>query len=121
MKKTDIFLVLVVLIVAAGAYFSGLLRPSQEGAYAVVMIDGEELERHSLEENRVFEIIVNGHKNVLEIKDGYADMIDADCPDKLCVKQGKIHFQGETIVCLPNHLVIEIQGGEESEVDMVAQ
>jgi hypothetical protein len=39
-------------------------------------------------------------------------MKDADCPDKLCEKTGKISKNGETIVCLPHRVVVEIQGGE---------
>ena len=39
-------------------------------------------------------------------------MKDADCPDKLCEKTGKISKNGETIVRLPHRVVVEIQGGE---------
>ena len=36
-------------------------------------------------------------------------MKEADCPDKYCVKQGKIKNVGETIVCLPHKVVVEIE------------
>ena len=45
-------------------------------------------------------------------------MADADCPDKLCVRQGKIHRNGETITCLPNKLTVTVID-EEGEVDLV--
>ena len=47
-------------------------------------------------------------------------MIDADCPDQLCVKQKKISLKNETIVCLPNKVVIEIEGADSSQLDAVA-
>ena len=47
-------------------------------------------------------------KNVLIIEDGAAFMKSADCPDKLCVHQGKIKLSGERITCLPNKVMIEI-------------
>lgn len=44
-------------------------------------------------------------------------MIEATCPDKLCIKQGHIEKKGATIVCLPHHLVIEIKEGNEQKQD----
>ena len=43
-------------------------------------------------------------------------MTEADCPDKICVNTGKISKIGETIVCLPHRVVVEIQG-EVSQSD----
>ena len=53
------------------------------------------------------------------IEDGKADMVWADCPDKLCVNQKAISREGESIICLPNKVVISSVGGEEREVDAV--
>ena len=36
-------------------------------------------------------------------------MDHADCPDKICVKTGKIKNKGEQIVCLPNKLVVKVK------------
>ena len=54
------------------------------------------------------------------IRDGKADVTEADCPDKLCVLQGKISRSGQTIICLPNKTMVTIKGGK-SEYDGVAQ
>ena len=58
--------------------------------------------------------------NYLVIKDGYADITEANCPDKLCAKQKKISLDRETIVCLPNKVVVEIISNSSSDVDAVA-
>ena len=47
------------------------------------------------------------YQTVEEIKDGKVNMIEADCPDHLCMKQKAITDAGGTIVCLPNKVVIE--------------
>lgn len=47
-------------------------------------------------------------KCILIISDGKADMESADCPNQICVHHGAISHTGETIVCLPNRVVIEI-------------
>ena len=47
-------------------------------------------------------------KCILVISDGKADMESADCPNQICVHHGAISHTGETIVCLPNRVVIEV-------------
>lgn len=58
------------------------------------------------------EISVKG-KNTVKIENGSVYVSDADCPDKLCVKQGKIGKSGGTIVCLPNKLTVEVKEGKK--------
>ena len=48
-------------------------------------------------------------------------MVEADCPDKLCVHQKAISKNNETIICLPNKVVVQVTSGEESEFDSVAK
>ena len=88
-----------------------------EGAVAVVRVNGVEIERHTLDEDGVFPL--NGGSNLLVIRDGEAAVVEADCPDLLCVRQGKIRYRGQTIICLPNRLSVTIEGGEESGLDAV--
>lgn len=45
---------------------------------------------------------------ILVIKDGKAYMLEADCPNQICVHHSAISHKGETIVCLPNRIIIEI-------------
>ena len=57
--------------------------------------------------------------NILEIKNGMAYVTEADCPDQVCIRMGKISKTGENIVCLPHKLVIQVEGdvGQKSEYD----
>jgi hypothetical protein len=54
--------------------------------------------------------------NVIRIETGRIRIIDADCPDKLCVKAGWITESGQSVICLPHKLIIKIQGGSK-EID----
>ena len=47
-------------------------------------------------------------------------MKDAECPDKLCMRQGAISRDGQTIVCLPHKLVVEVIGGEKEAYDSIS-
>lgn len=87
-------------------------RGDRTGGYASVQVNGVEISRHSLYLEGTFPL--NGGTNTLEIKAGKARLLDADCPDKLCVKQGWVQYTGQCITCLPNRLTVTIVGGDDS-------
>lgn len=62
-----------------------------------------------------------GSFNRLVIQNKKAFIEDADCPDKLCVKQGKISRNKEALTCLPHRLSVVIEKGEASLVDAVVR
>lgn len=118
--KNDVILAVIVIAIAA----TGLLLLNvfkTEGAFAVVKLDGKETERYPLSVNT--EVVIeteNDGKNTLVIEDGKAFIKDATCPDKICEGHSKISFKGETIVCLPHKVVIEIVADDSgNELDVV--
>ncbi|MBR0354702.1 MAG: NusG domain II-containing protein [Oscillospiraceae bacterium] len=113
---TDLSIILALLLLAGGLYLA-LFLGREAGGCAVVRVDGVETERHSLAIDGVFPL--NGGSNILVIENGEAWLSDADCPDLLCVKQGHVHYNGQTITCLPNRLTVTIEGGESDGVDFV--
>lgn len=115
MKKNDWILMIVILFISCMGLLAGKIILSRQGGYAVVSVDGKEYGTYSLNKKQAIDI--NG-TNTLQIEEGEADMIEADCRDKLCVHQKAIQKKGETIICLPNKIVVEIQGnGTGNEVD----
>ncbi len=120
LKRNDIILIGVgiLLCIVVIAYYT---LTKEEGSKVEITIDGEVYNTLVLEEDTEFTVYAeNGEYNTFVIKDGYVDMVDASCPDKLCVNQNDIHYDTETIVCLPNKVVLEIIDGEDSDVDMIA-
>lgn len=119
--KNDIILVAVILLIAAaGLLVANLTR--LEGNMVLVKIDGNVTQTYSLYENRTVDIVTgdnNEFMNTLVIEDGKAYMSDADCPDKICKEHRPISYSGETIVCLPHRIVIEITA-ENSVPDLDA-
>ena len=119
-RKNDIILLAAVIIVAALIW--GFTRITQkDGAYAVVTVDGAVYGVYPLDTDTEIRIGDNESYNLLVIKDGKAEVTEASCPDKLCVKQGEAEYDGQSIICLPNKVVVEIRGGEESDYDAVAK
>ena len=90
-------------------------RETGNAAEAVVTLDGEEVGRYPLNRDGTFPL--NGGSNILVIENGEAWVSEANCPDKICMGMGKISRNGEFIACLPNLLIIVIEGGEQPAVD----
>lgn len=122
MKKRDFLLIGIVLAAALLCWLipRGLGIFAGEEAFQVrITVAGEEYGTYSLSEDQRIEI---NDTNVCEIRDGEVHMTEADCPDQLCIHQGSIHIQGETIVCLPNRVTVEITGNDtEEQLDGVVQ
>ena len=116
MKKNDLILIGSILLVIA-IIFAATTLAKEEGAYVVVKVDGEEVGKYSLATDGEYEL--NGGTNILRIEGGKAYLTEANCPDHLCVKQGKIDETGETITCLPNKLTVTVYGAD-GDVDLVS-
>lgn len=97
--------------------------------YARITVNGEEIHRMELTDDGQIESYLyeseEGHMNLIEREGTTVYMADANCPDSLCIQQGKISKDGEVIVCLPHRVLVEIvsEGGsaEETEVDLISQ
>ena len=107
MKKIEIYIVGIVLALSGViALLTGVFRAPGEAVE--VRVNGEKIAEYSLAKNGIYDL--NNGTNILCIEDGKAWLIDADCPDKLCVKYGKISKDGQTITCLPNKLTVVVIG-----------
>ncbi|MDO4312740.1 MAG: NusG domain II-containing protein [Eubacteriales bacterium] len=117
-KKKDLVLIIIIICVALCAYLSHQLLKETGAGDVIVKVDGEITGTYDLNEDQ--EISINNGSNLLEIKNGRANMIEADCPDRLCVHQKAISASGENIICLPNKIIVEIKSKTESGFDAVA-
>ena len=111
----DTLLIAALLLIGIVLLFV-LRGRSSEGSYVIIMYQNEEKARFSLTSNGVYDI--NDGKNQIEILDGKVRMIDADCPDELCIRQGWVEYDGQSIICLPNKITVMVSGGDSS-VDFV--
>ena len=71
-----------------------------------------------LEKDKIIPILNN--KMQVEIKSGRARVLDSDCPHHICKNMGWIKYNGETIVCVPNQVLIEIKSKGPAIIDAVA-
>jgi hypothetical protein len=117
--KFDFILVgSIIFIAVLGIFLFSLFRT--EGAYAVVTIDGKQVKQFPLDKDATETLHYNDEYNILIIENGTARIEEASCPDKLCVNQHKIKYNGETLVCLPNKTTVKIVSEVDSDTDFIS-
>ena len=114
MKKkqiADIFLIIGLIVLTI--ILSVVIYKNQKTSdlSVEITIDGDLVKTVSLEDD--FETMLSTG-NKLVIKDGKVYIEEANCPDNLCVKQGSIEKINESIICLPNKLVVRIVEDENA-------
>ncbi len=121
MKKNDLYLAAGIL--AAAFFLLAVQRfvPASSGQQVTVTQDGEIAGSYLLAEDKELVFTdADGGRNVLVIRGGEAYMKEADCPDGLCMRQKAVSRKGESIICLPHRLVVEVTAGESAGTDAVA-
>lgn len=121
LRKADLLLLAAALVF--GAVLAAVLLLRSPGGTVQVRVAGAITAGYPLDVDASYTIIgVNGGTNLLVIEDGAARIEEASCPDGVCVHTGRIRRNGQSIVCLPNQVVVEIVSDTEnsSGVDMTA-
>jgi hypothetical protein len=114
--------ILVILILALGIIsLIALHHVRQPGDSVTIEVNGRII--HQLDLNTSQEVAVSGSigKTIVKIEPGTARVIYSDCLEKICVKTGKIHRAGEIIVCVPNKVVVKINGKLKNQFDVITQ
>ena len=118
MRKNDWILGGGIILAAVIALCVRFFRGTDGENIVTVTVDGELYGTYALSGDQTVDI--NG-TNRLVIENGTAVMEWADCPDQVCVNHSAVSRGGESIICLPNEVVIAVQGLEEPETDAVVQ
>ncbi len=119
--KNDWILLCVLAVIGIGMWAYSTFIEKPVATKAVVTVNGKEYGTYNLNKDQTIEIKKKTTvTNVLVIADGEIFMQDATCPDKLCEKQGRKSRDKETIVCLPNKVVVTVVSDETTGIDSVA-
>lgn len=124
LKKGDLVIVIFLVFAGLGWFIKDIIWADTMSKNAVIKIDGQiytTLKLDSSNERKEIPLSLPGDNSMLIVieKDNIW-VEETTCPEKVCVKTGKINKPGQNIVCLPNKTVIYIEGTEETEIDDVS-
>lgn len=109
-RKRDFILIAGIIAIAVVSALLIAFAQRDTGEAVRITIDGAFYGEYSLSEDQAVSIDETLGHNRLVIEDGRAYMAEADCPDKYCMDYKPISKGGETIICLPHKLVVEVTG-----------
>lgn len=118
MKKKDIGLIIGILILSSVLFWYFSFIKQETGGYLKISIANELYGIYDLSADQVIDI---DDSNKCRISDGKVEMIYGDCPDQICVHTKAVSHNGQTIVCMPNKVVLEILSEEDSLVDTMTR
>lgn len=117
MKKGDkiaSILIISLIIISTLSVFSYKQYIKSSHHTAVIKQDGKiikTIDLNNVKKDEKIKVSYTGnHFNTVEVAPGKIRISDADCPDKICVKTGWISEPGQSSVCLPHKLIINIEG-----------
>lgn len=120
----DVIMVLAVIALAALSAMTVWRSGTETGALtAVVTADGQEIDRFApadlLDAPRAYSY--NGVTLTVAADGNGLRVTSSDCPTQDCVRTGTISRGGQSIVCLPARIVIQLTGGtaDSNDVDIV--
>ena len=73
-------------------------------------------------EERIFSIPQDEHVVFHLYSDGSICFESSDCPDKVCVRSGRLSKVGESAACLPNQIILKIvpsNGYHDGDTDII--
>ncbi|MDR1605883.1 MAG: NusG domain II-containing protein [Streptococcaceae bacterium] len=115
MKPLDFALILILMLASFTPFF--LFKGTQHhGSTAQLRVNSKVIKTFDLTKNQKYTYTEeDGDINLIEVRDGRIAIVYANCPDQICVRKGFISKTGQTIVCLPHRLVIEVMSSADDD------
>ncbi|MCM1381521.1 MAG: NusG domain II-containing protein [Muribaculaceae bacterium] len=113
LRKSDV----IIIVLLIGAVFAYYFLLADSGGSALISRGGVVIAELPLNVPGEF-VFPQVPDMVFTVADGSISVSESDCGDRTCVRTGKISHRGETIICVPNRIIVEIKT-DESGVDAV--
>ena len=121
MNKSDIKLIIIILLIAITVLFVIAIIDKNNSKEALVYYDNNLVLTIDLNESEEKIYIVDGFNGEVKIiaGNGKIKVDEEESPLHLCSKQGFIEESYESIVCLPNKIVIKISSKKKKDLNTI--
>jgi hypothetical protein len=122
--------IVIVILVILGVLPAGIVmlaKPTEENSNIIIRIDNKVVRSVPLSngsERKTYEFSFNNNLGYVEVKDGKVRMLEMGkdiCPDAICSETGWIDKSYQSIVCLPNKIVVTIESNNNKDEAIDAQ
>ena len=117
MNKND-FKLIVVIVLIVGVLFLFRLINEHKANTALVYHGSEVILKIDLNINNEYTVNGDNGNVVIKVLDKKIKVVEENSPYHLCSKQGYISNSGESIICLPNRIIIELPKNDDVDVEV---
>ncbi|MBE7020783.1 MAG: NusG domain II-containing protein [Ruminococcaceae bacterium] len=120
MKKGDVITGILLIAITCCSFLFMLPQRADSELTLVIKVNSETYKEIKLtgNYNKLVEINSPFGYNKISIDGKKVKMVEAGCEDGLCIREAEISRPHESIVCLPNRLIVYLTG--ETELDYVS-
>lgn len=120
-KKLDFIIIAVLMILSflPEIILGASVGKGLSNTYAEITVSGRLYKTIPLADHKgeeAIEVKTKHGTNIIQIKDNKIGIIEADCPDHVCMNPEYIEKPGQVLVCLPHKVMIEIKGTAEDDI-----
>jgi hypothetical protein len=121
MKKGDIIIILsliIISLVTSGFIIGKSINTKSE--FIVVSVENKVVKKVPINLNETYDFKFGKNTGFIEVKDKAVRMLEMDkniCPESICSDTGWISKNHQSIVCLPNKIVVSFETNQDSQVD----
>ena len=119
LKPLDFVIAAAVLLLGLSIWLFPLFKEGSDTLQLSVLAHGQEFV-YPLSEDREISLNSNGYEIIISIEKGEAFVKHAECPDKHCVKMGRISKEGEAVLCVPSEVVLRLISEKGENIDASA-
>lgn len=115
LRKADLIIIAAVIVLASVFLLLNKFLLTKNGVYAEIYHDSALVKRIELSNAKVGSFSIPGEPDVVFqlYADGSIAFIESDCPDKVCIRSGRLKYAGQFAACLPNKMMLKIVSDEK--------
>lgn len=124
LDKIIIAVLLILSFIPAGILM--ILESNDENNSIVIKVDNKivkEIPLNNIDSSKIYEFNFKDDVGYIEVDNGRVRMLEMDkeiCPNAICSDTAWIDKRYQNIVCLPNKIIVTIEGNEDKDIDYKA-
>lgn len=114
--------ILILLLIMSGLFSSFYIYGNNnKNKKVIVELSGKVYGVYDLNSDRIIDLKGPQSRAKINIENGYIFVSESGCPQKICKRMGKKNRINELIVCIPNRLIIRIEGEMKNNYEFITR
>jgi len=114
--------ILIFLLIMSGLFSSFYIYGNNDKDKKVIVeLSGKVYGVYDLNSDRIIDLKGPQSRAKINIENGYVFVSESGCPQKICKRMGKKNRINELIVCIPNRLIIRIEGEMKNNFEFITR